>query len=414
MLTLFFAISLISVRDSATGIAVPAEVRESRGRLRVRAEGYEAIETGAGDLPVTIWIDPRERPAELQPHVVAAQIRTGFLFVHGHVTDRDTGEPLQGVAVTATGVASRSDHRGYFSMHLPAVRETENFRFEGEGLMQHTITNTLITDGADVHFLVRMERGHGVTVRDDGHKIWMHREGGEHPLREEVSSGEHTGADDVVIPETIRVGFECPSANTCARVEVFTLDTYVKRGLNDEWIASWPDNSLRAGAVAYRSYGAWHVAHPRTPSYDICSTTSCQVNDPDTSLRTDLAVDATRGWVLISNGEIFRSEYSAENNNLLGDRSCSNVFRSCGDGFAGSPAAGWPCLSDSVCAGSSCFGHGRGMCQWGTQRWSLLGADWRWILNHYYNDSGRPGGLRSAYAVGPEGEKRPRRRATGR
>ena len=192
------------------------------------------------------------------------------------------------------------------------------------------------------------------------------------------------------------------------------MDTYVKRGLNDEWIASWTDNSLRAGAVAYRSYGGWHVAHPRTPFYDICSTTSCQVNDLDTSFRTDLAVDATRGWVLLLNGEIFRSEDSAENNTLLGERSCSNIDRSCGDGFAGSPAAGWPCLADFVCTGFSCFGHGRGMCQWGTQRWSLLGADWRWIVNHYYNDSGTGSGLRSAQLVGPEEEPRPRRRAVSR
>ncbi|HEU4520625.1 MAG TPA: SpoIID/LytB domain-containing protein, partial [Thermoanaerobaculia bacterium] len=325
--------------------------------------------------------------------------RDGFMFVHGHVTDRDSGEALDGVRVEAQGISATTNARGYFSMHVPATVEVFDITLALDGYKNHRISNTMTVDGADTHYIVRLDRGAGVTTRDDSHKIWLHRPDGPHPQSEEQTSG--PGARGVTIPDTIRVGFDCGTANTCARVEVFSLDTYVKRGLNDEWIASWTDNSLRAGAVAYRSYGAWHVAHPRTTTYDICSTTSCQVNDADTSLRTDLAVDATRGYVLVLNGEIFRSEYSAENNNLLGERSCSNVDRRCGDGFAGSPAAGWPCLSDPVCAGSSCFGHGRGMCQWGTQRWSLLGADWLWIVNHYYNDYGRGSGLRSAVVVGP-------------
>jgi peptidoglycan hydrolase-like amidase len=194
-------------------------------------------------------------------------------------------------------------------------------------------------------------------------------------------------------------------------VEIFDLETYVKRGLNDEWIASWHADSLRAGAVAYRSYGAYHVAHPRTAAYDICSTTSCQVNDADTSLSTDLAADVTRGAVLVRNGEIFRSEYSAELNNLQGARSCTNIDRTCGDGFAGSPAAQWPCLPDPLCTGDSCFGHGRGMCQWGTQRWATIyGYGWRWIVNHYYSGGE---GLRNSVLI-DENTRLPRRRAAGR
>ena len=42
----------------------------------------------------------------------------------------------------------------------------------------------------------------------------------------------------------------------------------------------------------------------------------------------------------------------------------------CGDGFAGSPSTGWPCIADLVDGGHGCFGHGRGMCQCGTHAWS--------------------------------------------
>src|SRR5260370_40408292 len=64
-----------------------------------------------------------------------------------------------------------------------------------------------------------------------------------------------------VPPASIRVGYSC-SCTTCSTVEVMSLETYVKRGLPREWIASWRAHSLRAGAIAYRSYGSWYVYHP--------------------------------------------------------------------------------------------------------------------------------------------------------
>jgi hypothetical protein len=333
---------------------------------------------------------------------------TDAMLLHGHVSDRDTGTPIAGAAISAGDLRTTTNSRGYFWLRVPAPPEftTTALAVQNDGFKRHELTNILLLGGADTHFIVRLERGEGVARRDDSHKLWMHRPGGEHPLQDELP--QTSGVPFIAVPGMIRVGFNCASATTCTSVEIFSLETYVKRGLNDEWIASWPDDSLRAGAVAYRSYGAYHVAHPRTAAYDICSTTSCQVNDADTSSRTDAAVDATRGVVLVQNGEIFRSEYSAENNNLLGERSCSNADRSCGDGFAGSPNTGWPCLRDEVCSGWSCFGHGRGMCQWGTQRWALQGRDWRWIVRHYYSDGE---GLRRSILVEPPRE---RRRAVGR
>jgi len=41
-------------------------------------------------------------------------------------------------------------------------------------------------------------------------------------------------------------------------VQVYTLDTYVRLGLDDGWISSWNSNSLKSGAIAFRSYGAYH------------------------------------------------------------------------------------------------------------------------------------------------------------
>ena len=405
--TLFLAASLISVRDSATGFVVPP-----RPSAVLKAAAAERV-------PVTVWLDPIEPPAELRPAVVAAQLQPGLMLLYGHVSDRETGNPLANVAVSAetSNVFARTDARGYFSMKVPAFEVEglpagEDLLIAADGYKAHRIVNTMLMGGADTHFVVRLEAGQGTTARDDSHKIWLHRPGGEHP-HEEIQEPLSTkgAAPFVTVPDTIRVGFDCSNATNCARVEIFTVETYVKRGLNDEWIASWHPDSLRAGAVAYRSYGAYHVAHPRTATYDICSTTSCQVNDADTSLNTDMAADVTRGAVLVRNGEIFRSEYSAELNNLQGARSCTNIDRTCGDGFAGSPAAQWPCLPDPLCTGDSCFGHGRGMCQWGTQRWATTyGYDWRWIVNHYYSGGQ---GLRNSVLI-DENTRLPRRRSVGK
>ena len=38
------------------------------------------------------------------------------------------------------------------------------------------------------------------------------------------------------------------------------------------------------------------------------------------------------------------------------------------------------------------------MSQWGSQRWAAdRGRDWQWIVNHYYNASNRPSGMRNAF-----------------
>lgn len=443
---------VIDVRDSMTGGAVAAHITvpgqrapgrrvlssEVDGEPRVRLElaagshrfhiaaaRYAPIDTqlsveSAGTLAVTVLLDPERLPDELRPEVVRARLRHGLTLLHGHVTDQSTGEALGGATVRSvrSSATVATDARGYFTLEIPAspaaegeIPDSDDLVIESRGYKTYTITNTLLLDATDTHYIVQMERGSGATGRTDDHKIWLHRPDGEHPhhpddhghvrdLRVETNRELKATADSITVPDSIRVGFTCSCA-TCSSVQVMSMKTYVKRGLNDEWIASWHANSLRAGAVAYRSYGAWYVEHPRTSTYDICSTTCCQVNDSDTSTATTDAAAVTDGYVLQKDGAIFRSEYASENNSwddTTDTKSCSNKDLSCGDGYAGSPSTNWPCLSDSVCSGKGCFGHGRGMCQWGTQRWAYnQGRDWPWILDHYYNDNGNPGGLRAAY-----------------
>jgi len=410
--------------------------------LRVTAPRYRGVETHFSiepetPLSVTVWLDPEIPTRELRREIVKSKLRAGHAMLHGHIVDGATGDPLSGVEVRVNAGQTRSDVRGYFVIYVPvnpvqpgSLPEEENLTADLPGYKTYLLTQIPLAEG-DTHFLIDMELGRGVTGRDDTHKMMRSAE----ELRRSQSASETDGEspdssefqsppDELTVrpanvllgrraafgvlampwapPASIRVGFNCSCA-TCSSVAVMSLETYTKRGLNDEWIASWRPHSLRAGAIAYRSYGSYYVYHPRSPNYDICSTTCCQVNDADTSASTDSAVDYTAGILLERNGAIFRSEYSAENNNFnCGVSGCSNQYcGQCGDGFAGSPGANWPCVDEPLDAGRNCFGHGRGMCQWGTQRWALQGELWNWIEDRYYNNNGNPEGLRSAYMTSP-------------
>jgi peptidoglycan hydrolase CwlO-like protein len=88
------------------------------------------------------------------------------------------------------------------------------------------------------------------------------------------------------------------------------IETYVKRIY--EMPASWTDNdsaALKAQAVAARSYA---LAYTGNGARSICATESCQVYKPvNKGGAWDAAVDATRGWVLVSGGAPFSAWYAS-------------------------------------------------------------------------------------------------------
>jgi peptidoglycan hydrolase-like amidase len=88
------------------------------------------------------------------------------------------------------------------------------------------------------------------------------------------------------------------------------IETYVKRIY--EMPGSWTDNdsaALKAQAVAARSYA---LAYTNNGANPICATESCQVYKPSNKGGAwDAAVDATRGWVLVSGGKPFSAWYAS-------------------------------------------------------------------------------------------------------
>lgn len=389
--------------SAATGpqIEVPGEAVQ----LSISAPGHQSLETYIAEgelLPTTVLLDPEAPAPEMVRETVLGQIKEGFAMLHGHVVSATSGAPIEGAAVRLVngGQSTQTNAGGYFTLHAPIAKTApdevpaaESLVVEKTGFQSYTLSRTLLATGA-THFAIDLVPGTGKTGSDDTHKIVQAAAG---PMPDvlppttdvqgsaQAATSPVIGVVSVPLKSSIRVGTSC-SCTTCSAVSVLSAETYVKRGLNDEWIASWDSDSLRAGAVAYRSYGQWYAYHPLKSNYDICSSTCCQVNDSDTNTNSDAAVTATASVVVQKSSAVYRSEYAAENNG-----------NSCSDGSTGSPAAGWPCMSDTPCKGSTFNGHGRGMCQWGTQRWATTGGkDWVWIVNHYYNNNGSPSGERSA------------------
>lgn len=166
------------------------------------------------------------------------------------------------------------------------------------------------------------------------------------------------------VPATVRVYRRGAENDSCqGRVEVLPLEEYVRGVVPHEWIPSWHIESLKAGAVAARTYAAnWVVAGGKYDCADVDDTTRSQVYRDDRNARADEAVRATACEVVVRGGALVNAEYSAENS----DPTAFGV-------------------AEPLCSGRALMGHGRGMCQWGTQRWAdQRGQTYRWMVEHYY------------------------------
>jgi disulfide oxidoreductase YuzD len=160
-------------------------------------------------------------------------------------------------------------------------------------------------------------------------------------------------------PEFIDVGrtfnSNCvfPPSNV-QRVDRMPFIDYVRNVLPNEWVNTWPDASLDAGAVAVMQY-AWAEAFVKQKwrsqgySFDVVDSTCDQVyKDRDTSkdyTRTDAAVARMWGTILTRGNSLITTYYRAK---------------------------------DSQCSSSDCMG------QWGTYHLANRGYSGLQILFSYY------------------------------
>ena len=123
-------------------------------------------------------------------------------------------------------------------------------------------------------------------------------------------TGCRTDCTNSRLPSTIlvyRVGL--------GRVDRVAFKTYVKNVLPNEWVPSWPAESLKAGAMAVKSYGWYWALHStrRTSGgrcYDVRDDTGDQVYRPSSAVSsTSAAVDRTWGTRMARSGNILIAHY---------------------------------------------------------------------------------------------------------
>jgi peptidoglycan hydrolase-like amidase len=141
------------------------------------------------------------------------------------------------------------------------------------------------------------------------------------------------------------------------RVDRVDFKTYVKNVLPNEWITSWPRESLRAGAMATKSY-AWYWALHSTRKtsfgacYDVRDDTGDQVYRPGSAVAsTSAAVDATWTTRLTRGGAVLKAHY---------------------------------CATTTAC---SAWVKGDWMSQYGSADLARDGKGYATILRHYYRDA---------------------------
>ena len=413
--------------------------------FQASAQGYQSLTTHYGitsgvNLPGTMMLGSTSLPEDERPQQLSQQIRPGFTLLHGYLVESQTGKPIANVRVQLldANVETETNVNGHYSLSVvtpkeprPGVMATDTLVLEKSGYDKVIVENFGI-GGEDLRLApFGLQRGNSVIRRDGSHKL--SGQSSYEPqsptqttklpnsiYRELVLpgkalnvAGRHgiTKLQSIDVPASIRVGMgaggsltyvPCTGKKSCASWVTFNLESYVSAGLPAEWYATWYDDSLKAGAVAYRSFGAWYVANPiNLQKYDICNTTACQVYDPfdkPSSGPSRAAVQETASVVLSGdNGAtILFAEYAADGNGFA-----------CPDGYTGEPLHNWPCLADPIAAGTSRpHVHGRGMGQWPSHWWAAgvneLGvhttpACWQCILDHYYNDNGNSTGTGTGY-----------------
>jgi hypothetical protein len=177
-------------------------------------------------------------------------------------------------------------------------------------------------------------------------------------------------------PATIRV-IHCVE-NTCRSVPVGQIDTipfeeYVKRVVPHEVPSYWPAETLKAQAVAARTYGWSKYLQNPAGDYHVTDWINHQYMCDTTFPPTNQAVDDTASEYLAYNGNPIIAMFSAEN----ASPTKNNIY-----GYAYLRA-----VDDPVSFGQTRNGHGQGLGQWGAQRWASQ-HNWSYqaILRHYYTN----------------------------
>ncbi len=173
----------------------------------------------------------------------------------------------------------------------------------------------------------------------------------------------------VTLPTSVRV------LMPHGRVEEMKLETYLAGVVATEIGATAPLESLKAQAVASRTYAAAAHRHPEHDA-DLCTTAHCQKwkhVDPVVAPEVFRALSETWGMVAIFDGKLIDAFFFEH---------CDGHTRNSEEMLM--PSVKYLRGVDCSCGFLSLKGHGVGMCKRGAIVMARRGASFEQILRHYY------------------------------
>ena len=295
--------------------------------------------------------------AILTPAAISATAQSSLTAaIRGYVTAEATGDPIPGAQVTIPllGLQTTTNSAGEFSWEgilLDDDVEAVTVLITAQNFGDWTLQDVRVLRDETLIIKAKLKPGPVMIVIPPPSK--------ERPLPPEsiaaMGAAEFGGpigaAGDFPIPDTIRVrvtGNAYCNTSIEYTVEIIDFKEYVKHVLPNEWVASWPWESLRAGAMASKMYAwYWIAAGGKWNDADVYDSSCDQVYNPAVEYEsTNLAVDFTWNWLMMRDSQFILTQYRAY---------------------------------DYQCGSLDCMG------QWGSHDKALNGWTWDEILLFYYD-----------------------------
>jgi len=308
---------------------------------------------------------PAFQPSQIQQtsepvNFLDQSIPVGFGVIDGRVINDDTGEPISNVRISISElkISTVSDVNGNFkfdpiSIGTQGAELDVTLVAQAPGFGKHTMINVGVVAQDTVHVILPMKKGSAPTnwfgriLKNKGTAAAQtlqpmsmpnsmkflgqaHSSGPQRPGTVSSGSGtvsaltfsSTTAPPDYIFLAILPLNTDGSYSSSIPLYRTAVdFDFYMKHVLGVEWISSWNAQSLRAGAMAVKEYGWYHVLVPKYPNSDCDNSQSCQVYNPYISWNTiNNAIDYMSGLGWKQGGSIFQSQYC--NGTEDGTRSC--------------------------------------------------------------------------------------------
>ncbi len=239
--------------------------------------------------------------------------------IDAQVVAQSDGRPISGAVATSPdlNLSAETDSSGHFSwssipMSEDALPITVEVKADGYG--DWRIENVLLR--AEDTLILSIEMGEAPTTIVVPAPRAEQPDWPETPLAPALSASAPLDQLNAPLPATIRVrvtGYAYCDTSRPYTVQTLDFKDYVKHVLPNEWVPTWPWESIRAGAMAAKMY-AWAIIADggKWPDADVYDSTCDQVYIPSVSYATTNAVvDFTWNWRLTKNGSLVHAYYRA-------------------------------------------------------------------------------------------------------